>query len=341
MGRSPEPTTSTELHDGIDLVPGRAAGFSTPDPREAKIRTEKMLNCAHRMVVLDRTHPFRAQVRYASMDGFGLMSSTYGPPVEIVCSPPIPWVTVSFMHGGTAAFAQRGAGPALVGSSRAAVLAYDQSVAMRWQGGIEQLMVTISKSRIEGFLRRLLDAPLREPVRFETELDLTRDGRGLLAAVSTLRRALARCGPGGPSPVLTAEVEHSLVSALLFGQRHNYTDAIFATPALPSSRVVGRVVELIESSTDTAFTVADLAAFAGMSERSLHAAFRRRLGASPMAYVRRLRLERVREELLRLEPNGTNTVTQVALRHGFTHGGRFAAAYRARFGESPSDTLRR
>jgi AraC-like DNA-binding protein len=341
MGRFPEPRMSTELYDGIDLVPGRATGFSTRDPLDAKIRTEKMLNCGHRMVVLDRASPFRARVSYASMDGFGLMSSTYGPPVEIVCTPPIPWVTVSFIAGGPAAFAQPGADVALVGSSRAAVLAYDRGVTMRWPAGAEQLMVTIAKSRIEKFLRRLLNEPLREPVRFENELDLDGDGRGVVAAVSTLRRALATCGPGGPSPVLAAEVEHSVVSALLFGQRHNYTDAIFATPALPSSRVVGRVVELIESSADTAFTVADLAAFAGVSERSLHAAFRRQLGASPMAYVRRLRLEQVHEELLRLEPNGTHTVTEVALRHGFAHGGRFAAAYRARFGESPSDTLRR
>jgi AraC-like DNA-binding protein len=300
-----------------------------------------MLNCRHTMAVLDRASPFRARVRHASMDGFGLMSSTYGPPVEIVCVPPIPWVTVSFMAGGTAAFTRRGADTAPVGSSRAAVLSYDRGVTMRWPAGAEQLMLTIAKSRIETFLRRLLNEPLREPVRFDVGLDLDGDGRGVVAAVSTLRRALATCGPGGPSPVLAAEVEHSVVSALLFGQRHNYTDAVFAPPALPSSRVVGRVVELIEASTDTAFTVADLAAFAGVSERSLHAAFRRQLGASPMAYVRRLRLERVHEELLRLEPNGTHTVTEVALGHGFAHGGRFAAAYRARFGESPSDTLRR
>jgi AraC-like DNA-binding protein len=341
MGRFPEPRTSTELPDGVGPGSGRATEFSTRDPHEAKCRTENMLNCRHTMAVLDRASPFRARVRHASMDGFGLMSSTYGPPVEIVCVPTIPWVTVSFMAGGTAAFTQRGADTAPVGSSRAAVLSYDRGVAMRWPAGTEQLMLTIAKSRIETFLRRLLNEPLRAPVRFDVGLDLDGDGRGVVAAVATLRRALATCGPGGPSPVLAAEVEHSVVSALLFGQRHNYTDAVFAPPALPSSRVVGRVVELIEASTDTAFTVADLAAFAGVSERSLHAAFRRQLGASPMAYVRRLRLERVHEELLRLEPDGTHTVTEVALRHGFAHGGRFAAAYRARFGEPPSDTLRR
>jgi transcriptional regulator GlxA family with amidase domain len=78
-----------------------------------------------------------------------------------------------------------------------------------------------------------------------------------------------------------------------------------------------------------------------VSERSLYAAFQRQLGVAPMAYVRRRRLERAHDELLRSSPNGRCTVIGVALRNGFTHAGRFAAAYRRRFGESPSETLRR
>jgi transcriptional regulator GlxA family with amidase domain len=109
----------------------------------------------------------------------------------------------------------------------------------------------------------------------------------------------------------------------------------------PSARVVGRVLELVESAWDAPLTIADLAEFAGVSERSLHAAFHRQLGVSPMAHVRRRRLERAREELLRAPPTGSTTVTYVALRNGFAHGGRFAATYRRHFGELPSDTLRR
>lgn len=326
--------------DGTDRALDGAPGFVTPDPREAKARTERMLGCAHRMVVLDRAAPFRAGVKYLEVDGFGLMSSTYGAPVEICCTPPIPWVTVSFVAGGAVVFSQ-GDDAAVVDRSRAGVLAYDREVAMRWSPGVGQLMLTIDKARVETFLRRLLHEPVSEPLRFETRLDVGGEGRGLAGAVATMRRAFTGCGPEGPRPALAAEIEHSVVSALLLGQRHNYTDAIFSATALPSSRVVDRVVELVESSTDAAFTVADLAAYAGISERSLHAAFRRQLGVAPMAYVRRRRLDRAHDELLTLEPNGTATVTEVALRHGFTHGGRFAAAYRARFGEPPSQTLRR
>ena len=50
-----------------------------------------------------------------------------------------------------------------------------------------------------------------------------------------------------------------------------------------------------------------------------------------------IRLARVREELLHGTENAT--VTGVAMRWGFTHTGRFAAAYRRKYGESPSQTL--
>ena len=48
----------------------------------------------------------------------------------------------------------------------------------------------------------------------------------------------------------------------------------------------------------------------------------------------------VREHLRQADP-ALHTVTETAYRYGFTHMGRFAAEYRARFGEAPSTTLGR
>lgn len=55
--------------------------------------------------------------------------------------------------------------------------------------------------------------------------------------------------------------------------------------------------------------------------------------------VRDVRLHRVHDELREADPHVT-TVSQVAGRWGFLYLGRFAAAYREKFGERPSDTLR-
>jgi AraC-like DNA-binding protein len=325
----------------VERALDHSAAFSTADPAEARTRTQRLLKCSHRMTVLERERPFRARVEYASMAGLGLMSSAYGTSVEISCAPPIQLVTVSFVFGGRMLVEHGGGGRTTADPRNAAALSYDRVVGMRWAAGVRQLMLTIEKARVEDYLRRLLCGPLREPLHFETVVDLDGQGQGITSAVTTMRHAMSKCGKAGPPPVLAAEIEHNVLAALLFGQRHNYTDTVFSSAALPSPRVVRRVVELIESSAEEGFSVADLAAFAGVSERSLYAAFRRQLGTSPMAYVRRVRLERTHEELLSLEPTGTTTVTDVALRHGFAHTGRFAAAYRARYGEFPSDTLRR
>jgi AraC-like DNA-binding protein len=314
--------------------------IDTGDPYEARLRTQQLLRCAHRMTVLDRENPFHARVRFRSVSGLGLMASVYGPAVEIGCTPPIEHVNVSFVFGGRM-LVEDGGHTTVVDERSAAALCFHEELTMRWTSGLRQLMLTIEKARLERYLRTLLNAPVEAPLRFAVGVDLrSSGGAGIAAAVLTLRRALERCGPAGPPPVLAAEIEHSILAALLLGQRHNYTDAIFSAQPLPAPRVVRRVVELINATPQHPFTVADLAEHAGVSERSLHAAFRRQLGTSPMSYLRRRRLEQAHDELLSLDPTGA-TVMDVALRHGFSHTGRFAAAYRRHFGESPSTTLRR
>jgi AraC family transcriptional regulator, ethanolamine operon transcriptional activator len=86
--------------------------------------------------------------------------------------------------------------------------------------------------------------------------------------------------------------------------------------------------------------VTDLCKAAGVSERGLEYAFKEVLGLSPVAYLIRLRLHRVRQALL-AGTQGTTTVSAEALNWGFWHFGEFSRAYKECFGELPSDTLRR
>ena len=87
-------------------------------------------------------------------------------------------------------------------------------------------------------------------------------------------------------------------------------------------------------------SVTDLCRAAGASERALEYAFREVMGLSPVTYLIRLRLHRARQGLL-AETHGTTTVTAEAVNWGFWHFGEFSRAYKACFGELPSDTLRR
>ncbi|MEZ5646919.1 MAG: AraC family transcriptional regulator [Burkholderiaceae bacterium] len=117
-----------------------------------------------------------------------------------------------------------------------------------------------------------------------------------------------------------------------------------ASPQEPTlHNVVPRHVVLAEehmrSHGREAPTLSDIARAAHVSVRTLTAAFRSYRGCTPMQALRELRLQGVHNELMAAAP-GT-LVRDVAEAWGFAHLGLFAASYRSRFGESPSDTLRR
>ena len=103
--------------------------------------------------------------------------------------------------------------------------------------------------------------------------------------------------------------------------------------------VMDRVECALERLPDASLQVVHIAQAANVSARTLYRAFARHRGSSPIASLRRSRLEDVRR---RLEGGSAeDSVTAAALDCGFHHLGRLAAYYRRCFGESPSATLRR
>ncbi|WP_188539521.1 helix-turn-helix transcriptional regulator [Kocuria dechangensis] len=144
------------------------------------------------------------------------------------------------------------------------------------------------------------------------------------------------------SPVLQAQMTRALVTALLHTFPNSFLERL-QTPdrePLPGSGGVRRAVAFIEEHLDADIGVAEIAAAARMSPRGLQAAFRRQKDTTPTAYLRAARLEGAHRDLLAGEPAVGVSVEAVAARWGFTHRGRFAAAYRDRYGQSPATTLR-
>lgn len=107
--------------------------------------------------------------------------------------------------------------------------------------------------------------------------------------------------------------------------------------ALPADVV--RAVDWLRTHLDEEVRLDTLAEVAGVRPRTIEAHFRQFLGTTPLGWLRNARLARARQELLRAGPQAT--VTGIAAASGFTQLGRFAGDYRRRFGELPSETLRR
>jgi AraC family ethanolamine operon transcriptional activator len=63
-------------------------------------------------------------------------------------------------------------------------------------------------------------------------------------------------------------------------------------------------------------------------------------GVSPMQFLRARRFEAAHSELAR-GASETHSVTDTAMRYGFSHLGKFAGEYQKIFHELPSETLKR
>ncbi|GCD92629.1 transcriptional regulator [Embleya hyalina] len=88
-------------------------------------------------------------------------------------------------------------------------------------------------------------------------------------------------------------------------------------------------------------SVGAVAAAAGMSVRTLQEKFRVHLGVTPVGHLRRVRLAGAHADLVNVaEGRSRDTVTDIALRWGFGHLGRFGSMYRETYGQLPSYTLR-
>ena len=84
----------------------------------------------------------------------------------------------------------------------------------------------------------------------------------------------------------------------------------------------------------------DIAEAVHVDRRTLRLAFRRYCGQSVKEFIEQRRLESVHNELRKADARST-TVTAIVQCNGFSNHSRFATAYRRRFGEYPSETLRR
>ena len=217
--------------------------------------------------------------------------------------------------------------------ARASLGSPTEPVDMIWSDGCEQLLVYLRRQAVE----ELAGAEDGRPVVFDPFVDL--ETPSLRAWLRLVHLALDDIEAGGAlfrSPLAATHFEQTLISGLLAAQPNSSA----ATPAesAPGSRVVRTVLGLIAAEPERAWRLAELAAHAGVSARTLQEAFQRELGSTPLEQLRRTRMERARRDLLDADP-AQASVTDIAARWGFFHLGRFSQAYRAMYQELPSQTL--
>ncbi len=126
----------------------------------------------------------------------------------------------------------------------------------------------------------------------------------------------------------------------LIARQHRLRDRLRpeTAPIETQSTFEARVCEVIEQHlSDPQFSVEMLAEKVALSRQQLHRRLRDETGTTPVAYIRRFRLDRA----VRLLRQGQGNVSEVAYAVGFNSLAYFSSCFHQHFGETPTALLLR
>jgi AraC-like DNA-binding protein len=213
------------------------------------------------------------------------------------------------------------------------VLADDRPTVMQPDPYAGAVVVAVDRAQLDRGVARLTGLH-HAPVEFGPRWASSVVSPSLIDASWRHVAGVLAATPSTP-PVAVAALESMLVDAILLATPHSHSATLLA-PRGTGAGHAERARAWLEAHLGELVTVTDLAAGIGLSVRQLQQVVRDRYGVSPMTLLRELRLERAR---LLLTSGTVTSVSRAAAASGLTHHGRFAAAYRERYGELPSSTL--
>lgn len=318
-----------------------AATVRTDDVEHARAEVGRVF-CPHRLIPQSGVRDVRLRMEARRVGGVGIVDLDYGRAVRIQPAPLENFYLVQIPREGSTLV--RHAGHTVTSTAEvASVLSPYDASDMHWSEASPHRIFYADRQAVGRELARLLGRPVDGPVRFDVGMTMsTATARAWARGVDFLADELAQ--PTDASlldhPQVAGRLEQALIGKLLLTHRHTHTHLLAEPAHHPApGRLVRRACALIGDHHGEALTVGDVAEALGVSVRTLQDCFRRELQTTPTAYLRACRLDAVHRALRAADPGAS--VTTIALQHGFAHLGRFAGEYRARFGESPSTTLRR
>jgi AraC-like DNA-binding protein len=223
----------------------------------------------------------------------------------------------------------------------ASVYRPDADIAVtRWPAGSRHIAVKIDQVAVDSALETLVGRRADFPIAFDAALPLNTSAvQDWVRLLLMVNRQSERPDSLLRHPLVWDPLLESVIHGFLLVADHPYRDSLDAPADLARPSAVRDAMDIIETCPQMPLTSATLAAQCHVSVRTLQEGFRRHLGMSPMAYLRVVRLRRAHRDLRSANPSHSS-VASIAHRWGFTHLGRFAAAHKTIFGETPRQALR-
>jgi AraC-like DNA-binding protein len=301
--------------------------FESQDVDETRERISRVMQ-PHKLMPAGPVRPHRSHMDMLRMPGIAIGTIAFGektievPPLDGYC-------LLIFCVSGRALL--RSGGNEVTATAHRGIFVNDrESLHGQFSADCEQFFVRIDKKCLAAYSGR------RSPVlNRDVDLDDARL-RPWLAALYNLAMDEQAVRLVRNDARFAATYGNLLIQLLVHG--HGMIEERAETPGA-SPRCVRRALAFMAAHVAEPIHLDNIAEAAGVPPRTLYEAFRRFRGVSPMRHLRHLRLDRVRHHLL--DSGRERSVTAIALDAGFGHLGRFSQDYAERFGEKPSETLRR
>lgn len=323
------PAAAWPVFAGVDFARGRL--FDTADVDEARDVCARVFN-PHRLSLRGPGHRLRAQMDHLPLGGVSLNRLSWGAPVAVDPDRLGNYYLISLPRSGAARFNLAGQSFDVTPGCGAVVNAA-QRFHFEATADFDQVVVRFERAAVEGAWQALSgDAP-RGAIDFAVPLACGGPAWRALEPVLGVLVGSIHAQHAGLRHLHARALDLLLTTLLL----HQLPAAPAQPPAGAGAPLLRRAQELLLQRLDEPWTLPALARACGAAARTVQAAFQSGCGCGPMQWLRQQRLEAVRAELRA----GAARVTDVALRHGFTHLGEFTRAYRLRFGETARETLAR
>ena len=264
----------------------------------------------------------------------GYVADRFATDVKIV-GPGTDRFCISAMLGGSLTLRSGKGTETLASGHQGLMLRAEPGLSFRGSDDNARFNLWVQAPRVEGMLASLLGQAPTRPLAFETRVDYaTGAGATLLRLLGLFAQELAQPDGITSNPAALASFTDLWVHTLLHGLPHNHRDAMERRrPGIPVPRHVKRAEAYMREHAAGATRLSDVAAAAGCSLRTLHAAFRSFRDTTPLAALQAIRLDAVRASLE--SGDGALSAAEVARQHGFSNAGRFKVAYLRRFGVPP------
>ncbi|MEM8983949.1 MAG: AraC family transcriptional regulator [Pseudomonadota bacterium] len=314
--------------------------LDSTNPAEVRTQVEQIF-VRHSMRVAPSTPRLHALLWHKPLRNLSLSVVKYGCRVLVE---PDPLSTFYLLHLNLAGVCEvaHGSHRLTVDKERAALLVPNRRYEVRWHESSKALAIQIPQTCMRSHARQFLGVELPEDTEFAPSLDLTTSsGQALLRFIRFLvDDAEHDCGVTA-NPMTAQFLERALIDTILRLQLPTYypdpvrANSMALPQVLPSH--VRKAKQYMMDNVEKPLRVPEVAAFVGISERSLSANFNHFLGIAPARYFLYMRLDRARSMLQNADPY--LRVSDVVHELGFNHHSRFSAAYKERFAESPAETL--